>query len=71
MIAVLAGNKREFDDFIKPWVSHQDGKKFKYVRRIEDVRGVNFSEVVRIGTYFENKDGPDIFDAVIMRVKQA
>ena len=69
MIAVLAGSKREFDDFIKPWVSLQDSRKFKYVSRINDVRGVNFSEVIRIGTYFENKDGPDIFDAAIMRVK--
>ena len=69
MIAVIAGNKREFDDFVKPWLDSRDMKKFKYVSRIEDVRGVNFSEVVRIGTYFDKRDGPDIFDAVIMRIK--
>jgi hypothetical protein len=69
MIAVIAGNKREFDDFVRPWLVSQDIKKFKYVSRINDVRGVNFSEVIRIGTYFDKRDGADIFDAAIMRIK--
>tara|TARA_R110002126_G_scaffold101189_2_gene233177 strand:+ start:83 stop:292 length:210 start_codon:yes stop_codon:yes gene_type:complete len=69
MIAVIAGNKREFDDFTKPWVAFGDKNKFRFVSRIDDVRGVNFSEVVRIGTHDKLSNSSELYSAAISRIK--
>ena len=69
MIAVISGNKQEFDGFINPWLDPDDASKFRYVGRIEDVMGVNFTEVVRIGTHFENRDAEYLYNAALTRIK--
>ena len=69
MIAVISGNKREFQYFTRHWVDPDDISKFKYIGRIDDVRGVNFTEVVRVGTHFKNRDAEEIYNAALARIK--
>jgi hypothetical protein len=69
MIAVISGKKQEFDEFIKPWVDIDDKEKFRFIGRIQDVRGVNFSEVIRIGTHYNLKNSYEIYNAALMRIK--
>jgi len=56
MIAVIAGSRRQFDDFMRHWVHQPDQKKFKCVTKIDDVRGWRPIEVIRIGTYYKLRD---------------
>ena len=52
MIAVICGSKRDFDDFIKPWVHKEDQSLFVCVSRMIDLdfpRSYKINRVVRIG----------------------
>ena len=66
MIAVLAGNKRQFDNWLKPWVSSEDDYyKFYYVGCEEDARARNFTEIIRIGTW-KDKDNYYSLESMIL-----
>lgn len=59
MIAVLAGSRREFDQFIRPWVKYADRNKFVYVGDVGDIMQRKFTNIIHIGTWY-NK--PDIYE---------
>jgi hypothetical protein len=69
MIGVISGKKKEFDDFIKLWVDIEDRRKFRFIGRVDHIRGVNFCEVIRIGTYYDLKNSCEIYNAALMRIK--
>jgi len=54
MIAVLAGNRREFDEFLTPWVSGAQRRKFTYVGRATDAMGCAFTDIIKIGNWRRN-----------------
>ena len=53
-IAVIAGNKKEFDNFIK--YSCMNKNLYIYIAERKCWRGCRFTDVLSIGTYFERKD---------------
>ena len=69
MIAVLAGSKKQFDNFIKPWVTYRDECKFRYVSRMSDVRGVEFTDYIRIGTFYTNPIDYKLVEEIERRIK--
>ena len=68
-IAVIAKEKRQFDSFLRPWVNPVDRKKFKLVRRVEDVYGCEFIECISIGDYSRIRDYSYIHEVVYSRIR--
>ena len=69
MIAVISYSKREFDDFIKYLVCHDDVNKFKCVKCVDDIRGINFTNVIRIGQFFRIRNIDELYSHALSRVK--
>lgn len=69
MIAVISGSQSEFEDFIRRWVFDRDQEIFKRVSRVDDVRGVNFTEVIRIGSFYRMKDHQKLHEYALSRIK--
>ena len=61
-IVVIAGNKREFDNFIRPWMTPNEAKQFRYAGSYRDVVGIKISNVVKIGTWQDKRDAHEILD---------
>jgi hypothetical protein len=56
MIAVLCRSTAQYNDFINFWVHHDDREIFHRVSTIDDMRGREFTEVIRIGTYHKTTE---------------
>jgi hypothetical protein len=70
MIAVISDSQSSFNDFIKPWVEKEDQRSFLWVKDIRDVRGIKFTDVIRIGSYWKLKDIDQIYaEAMIQKSK--
>ena len=67
-IAVLIGNREQFDTFMK-WHQHHEFK-YVYIGRVEDVLGRNFHGMIVDGTFWERPDATDLHRAVIMHTKK-
>ena len=69
MIAVVCKNQKHFDDWLKPWCDYDNMKKFKCVRKIEDVEGCLFTEMVCIGDYWNTPYIEDLLIIVSSRIR--
>lgn len=69
MIAVICRSQRQFDDFVKHWVCHEDRRKFHKVSRSGDIDGRWFTDVVRIGDYWELRDHEELYHWTKQRVR--
>jgi hypothetical protein len=69
MIAVLAGSKKQYDDFLRPWLDYKDKDKFRYVPRVIGAIGVNFTDYIRIGTFYTNPEYLEIIEAIERRIE--
>jgi len=67
MIAVFAGDKKQFDDFKN---NRYTGKeKLCYIGSERDCRGIQFSDVICIGTWYKNKEFDSLYDYCIKHVE--
>jgi hypothetical protein len=59
MIAVIAGNYNEFQAFLQN-ISMDDRKDMEYIVSRSQVEGRKFKALLRVGTYFDRLDYPEI-----------
>lgn len=69
-IAVIAHQKRHFDQWVHEWVANEDKQKFVLVTNPDDVRGRKFSHVISIGPYWHIKEYEYLRDLTQTRVMQ-
>ena len=67
MIAVISYSKYEFNDFIRS-VHIDDRKIFRHVRDFEDVHGVKFTNVIKIGDYKRMPDFKALYFYALSRI---
>jgi len=70
MIAVINNCKRQYDHFIKSWVCLEDRNKFCSIRRCGDATGLLLTDVIRIGSYYENRDHEQLYAEAITRIRK-
>lgn len=65
VIAVVAGNKAEFEDFVR-WLEPADRRLFRYVHRADLTHGMQVVRVLRVGSWHRNagRRQNDLFDAL-------
>ena len=68
MIAVLARDKREFDEWINPFVKRGDHRKFVYIASIDSVQGIRFVESICLNGWADKKDAYRLALAVDTRI---
>lgn len=59
MIAVIAKNQQQFDVWLRD-LSDADRDKFVYFGSASNFRGREFTDVIKIGTYWENDEWPTL-----------
>lgn len=67
MIGVVCSGKQQFNDFLKSWIKFEDRCKFKCVTRIDDVCGVHFTDVIRVGSYWDLRGHHELYAAAQSR----
>jgi hypothetical protein len=57
-IIVLAGNFREYNDFLEKsiWKDTKYNYEYVYAGKEEDIAGITADEVIKIGTWYTVKD---------------
>ena len=68
-IAVLAGTFKQYNEFTKHWVCPEDRNKFVYVDRVEKILGMEFLDVVRIGSYDDVRNHDELYYHSKMRIR--
>jgi hypothetical protein len=61
-IAILAGNKQQFDYFVRK--QSNNNYKYVYIRTESDICGHQFLDYKTIGTFYENKDYARLLELV-------
>lgn len=59
-IAVLAGTRRQFDEYIR--------ERFIYIDSVRDIHGIEVEEIIKIGNWYEKKDSYETLKAVESRM---
>ena len=69
MISVIAGNKDEFDNWLKTWIDPTDWKKFEYISTKDQAKSYNygFKELIKIGSWRRKKENIDIIDILYIK----
>ncbi|MBL4795914.1 MAG: hypothetical protein JKY50_00715 [Oleispira sp.] len=67
-IAVVAGTVREFKHFMDS-IYPEDWDKFHKVTRMEDIRGILFSEVIRTSGWFGTSYERSLYHEALTRVR--
>ena len=62
MIAVLCTKREYFHQWLDSWICPDDKYKFRSVIRVDDVHGLRFTEVIRIGDWYNMKELTDVMD---------
>ena len=65
-IAIIAGNFREFTNFIN---FAKRSNKYIYADRIESLAGLELESVIPVGTWYERKDAWDILEFAKTRIR--
>jgi len=63
-IAVITGNKKQYDYFIQTTISNGI---FKYVKNIKDILGIRYIGIIKFGTYEDVENYYDLIDEIIKR----
>ena len=66
MIAVFAGNMKQFDDFKNRLFYGEE--KLRYIASRRDIIGCTFTSIILHGTYYDNDDFDELFSICKGRV---
>ena len=69
MIAVIARDRHQFDQWIMPWVSVEEHKKFRCISDVESCRGSYYTEYISIGDFYMIRNYDEILAAVKRRIQ--
>lgn len=71
LIAVLAGNRRQFEEFLDFMrYSPEDKRKFVYIESDHRVRGLEITDVIRIGSFDRmSRYHRQLYDFIMMYIE--
>jgi hypothetical protein len=67
-IAILAGNKKQFDDFIRQKPIIEDNCEYIYISSPDNARGIRFFDYKVIGTFWDRDDAGKLEEAIKDRI---
>lgn len=67
MIAILAGNHREYFDYVG---STETDEKMFYANTIPSLRGVHISRIVVTGTFWNRIDAGELYEMAKTRITE-
>lgn len=63
-IAVIACSRQQFDDFLRD-VNRPDRDNFVLVQNMKDVEGREFSNVIRVGSYYDLPGHLELYNFIL------
>jgi len=70
MIAVISHTERHYREWLS-YIEPQDQNHFRHISRPQDICGVTFTGVIRIGPYWRLENHIELYDQALIRIRPA